>query len=47
MTDPNATANGGNNAPAEAPRGMPYYEKLRRDLREALQKKRAIDASLV
>ncbi|KAF2146764.1 uncharacterized protein K452DRAFT_282959 [Aplosporella prunicola CBS 121167] len=27
-------------------RGMPYYEKLRRDLREALQKKRAIDNAL-
>lgn len=47
MADANATANGGTAAPMEAPRGMPYYEKLRRDLREALQKKRVIDASLV
>ncbi|KAF2187788.1 NuA4-domain-containing protein [Zopfia rhizophila CBS 207.26] len=26
---------------------MPYYEKLRRDLREALQKKRILDSNLV
>jgi chromatin modification-related protein EAF6 len=25
---------------------MPYYEKLRRDLRESLQKKRALDTSI-
>lgn len=31
----------------DAARGMPYYEKLRRDLRETLQKKRALDQSLV
>lgn len=35
-TDPN----GGN-------RGLPYYEKLRRDLRDALQKKRLMDKSMV
>ncbi|GAQ04615.1 chromatin modification-related protein EAF6 [Aspergillus lentulus] len=34
-TDPN----GGN-------RGLPYYEKLRRDLRDALQKKRLMDKSM-
>jgi hypothetical protein len=27
--------------------GMPYYERLRRDLRESLQKKRMIDNNLV
>ena len=31
----------------DSSRGMPYYEKLRRDLRETLQKKRALDASIV
>ncbi|OAF99021.1 NuA4-domain-containing protein, partial [Paraphaeosphaeria sporulosa] len=30
----------------DASRGMPYYERLRRDLRESLQKKRAIDHNL-
>jgi len=36
-----ATANG------DASRGTPYYEKLRRDLRETLQKKRVLDQNLV
>ena len=40
---PAGTANGA----TDASRGMPYYEKLRRDLRDALQKKRMIDSSLV
>jgi chromatin modification-related protein EAF6 len=31
----------------DSSRGMPYYEKLRRDLRETLQRKRALDASIV
>jgi chromatin modification-related protein EAF6 len=31
----------------DASAGMPYYEKLRRDLRETLQKKRQLDNSLV
>jgi hypothetical protein len=31
----------------DSSRGMPYYEKLRRDLRETLQKKRALDAQVV
>lgn len=35
------------NGQAEAPRGVPYYEKLRRDLRDALQKKRNVDDALV
>ncbi|KAF2808532.1 NuA4-domain-containing protein [Mytilinidion resinicola] len=30
----------------DASAGMPYYEKLRRDLRETLQKKRQLDNSL-
>lgn len=28
-------------------RGLPYYEKLRRDLRDTLQKKRLMDKSMV
>lgn len=31
----------------EQPRGLPYYEKLRRDLRDTIQKKRILDRSLV
>ena len=31
----------------DSSRGMPYYEKLRRDLRDTLQKKRQLDASIV
>ncbi|KAL9028389.1 MAG: hypothetical protein Q9196_003233, partial [Gyalolechia fulgens] len=27
-------------------RGIPYYEKLKRDLRETLQKKRALDKNM-
>jgi len=34
-------------ASADATRGLPYYEKLKRDLRETLQKKRALDKSMV
>ena len=45
----NAPPPGAGTAPGagDAARGMPYYEKLRRDLRETLQKKRALDQSLV
>lgn len=32
---------------ADATRGVPYYEKLKRDLRETLQKKRLLDKNLV
>ena len=32
---------------AEASKGQPYYDKLRRDLRETLQKKRILDKNLV
>lgn len=28
-------------------RGVPYYEKLRRDLRDTLQKKRILDKNMV
>ncbi len=43
-----STANANANANAEASKGgIPYYEKLRRDLRETLQKKRALDKTLV
>jgi hypothetical protein len=34
-------------AATDGSRGMPYYERLRRDLRESLQKKRNIDNNLV
>lgn len=35
------------NTSQDASRGMPYYEKLRRDLRETLQKKRLLDQNMV
>jgi chromatin modification-related protein EAF6 len=31
----------------DSSRGMPYYDKLRRDLRETLQKKRMLDQQIV
>lgn len=31
----------------EGPRGLPYYEKLRKDLRDSLTKKRMADRNLV
>lgn len=34
-------------ANVDSARGMPYYEKLRRDLRETLQKKRLLDKNMV
>ena len=46
-------ANGNNNSNAAAAaannenRGLPYYEKLRRELRDTLQKKRLMDKSMV
>ena len=46
MTE-NAPQSGAANAAADASRGMPYYERLRRDLRESLNKKRVIDSNLV
>ncbi|KAF2468205.1 NuA4-domain-containing protein [Lindgomyces ingoldianus] len=42
----NAPPAGAANAGTDASRGMPYYEKLRRDLRESLHKKRQIDTNL-
>lgn len=39
-------APGAATAIAIASRGMPYYEKLRRDLRETLQRKRILDQSI-
>ena len=39
---PNAQA-----ANADATRGVPYYEKLKRDLREIIQKKRLLDKNMV
>lgn len=38
---PNSTSNG------DATRGVPYYEKLKRDLRDTLTKKRLLDKNLV
>lgn len=46
MTE-NAPPTGAAAAVPDASRGMPYYERLRRDLRESLQKKRMIDNNLV
>ncbi|PSN63472.1 NuA4-domain-containing protein [Corynespora cassiicola Philippines] len=46
MTE-NAPQSGAANAAADASRGMPYYERLRRDLRESLNKKRVIDSNLM
>jgi len=43
----NAAPGSANNAGADSSRGMPYYERLRRDLRESLNKKRLIDNNLV
>jgi len=34
-------------ANADATRGVPYYEKLKRDLREIIQKKRLLDKNMV
>ena len=35
------------NPAADATRGVPYYEKLKRDLRDTLQKKRLLDKNMV
>ena len=40
-----ATTNGSGNA--DATRGLPYYEKLRKDLRATLEKKRLLDKNMV
>lgn len=38
---------GENIPPPDNTRGVPYYEKLKRDLRETLQKKRQLDKNMV
>jgi chromatin modification-related protein EAF6 len=43
----NASPASAANGASDASRGMPYYERLRRDLRDSLAKKRQIDAQLV
>ena len=45
MTENIPPATNGTNA--EATRGLPYYEKLKRDLRETLKKKAALDRNMV
>ncbi|KAF1951879.1 NuA4-domain-containing protein [Byssothecium circinans] len=42
----NAPPSGAGNATTNTSQGMPYYERLRRDLRDSLQKKRALDSNL-
>ncbi|OSS49625.1 hypothetical protein B5807_05928 [Epicoccum nigrum] len=42
----NAPLGSANATSDAASRGMPYYERLRRDLRESLQKKRILDNNL-
>ncbi|KKY18940.1 putative chromatin modification-like protein eaf6 [Phaeomoniella chlamydospora] len=41
-----AAAKPATTAPDTANRGLPYYEKLRRDLRDTIQKKRILDKNL-
>ena len=46
----NGVTTGTSNAPSDqnaANRGLPYYEKLRRELRDTIQKKRLMDKSMV
>ncbi|KAL6711982.1 hypothetical protein ACN47E_003025 [Coniothyrium glycines] len=43
----NAPPSSANSAGNDTSRGMPYYERLRRDLRESLNKKRLIDNNLL
>ncbi|KAF1840591.1 NuA4-domain-containing protein [Cucurbitaria berberidis CBS 394.84] len=43
----NAPPGSANNTSTDASRGMPYYERLRRDLRESLNKKRLLDNNLL
>jgi hypothetical protein len=35
------------NSSADVSRGLPYYEKIRRDLKDTIQKKRILDQNLV
>lgn len=41
------TGPGGGAEQTATNRGLPYYEKLRRELRDTLQKKRLMDKSMV
>lgn len=44
----NSNNNNENQPPDQRPnRGLPYYEKLRRDLRDTIQKKRLMDKTMV
>ncbi len=38
---------GVNSVSADATRGLPYYEKLKRDLRETIKKKHLLDKNMV
>ena len=38
---------GANGTNADAARGVPYYQKLKKDLHETLQKKRLLDRNMV
>jgi chromatin modification-related protein EAF6 len=45
---PTSATSGGAPAPNDnATRGLPYYEQLKRNLRETLHKKRILDKNLV
>ena len=44
---PGATAGGPNAGNQTSTRGLPYYEKLRRELRDTINKKRQMDKALV
>jgi chromatin modification-related protein EAF6 len=49
-TPANGATTGAPNAPTDQntnSRGLPYYEKLRRDLRDTISKKRLMDKSMV
>lgn len=44
----NSNGNNENQPPDQRPnRGLPYYEKLRRELRDTIQKKRLMDKTMV
>ncbi|KAA8645924.1 hypothetical protein EYZ11_002512 [Aspergillus tanneri] len=45
-TGPTTSANGSTTNADGSNRGLPYYEKLRRELRDTLQKKRLMDKSM-
>ncbi|GKZ67031.1 hypothetical protein AnigIFM63309_000010 [Aspergillus niger] len=45
-SNPNPNQSADSSASSTANRGLPYYEKLRRELRDTLQKKRLMDKSM-